>query len=403
MRDADRASASEFDADNMTPRELRADVPALGDAAYFNFGAHGPSPKYVVEAASAFVADHEYGSATTDPYTRAFETYETVRERIAAFVGAAPDEIALTESTTDGINRIADGIDWESGDVVVRTDLEHPAGVLPWKRLEREGVEVRVVETENGRIDREAYADAVTGARLVCFSAITWTHGTRLPVTDLVEIATDAGAFTLVDAVQSPGQTEMNVADWGADAVAAAGHKWVLGPWGAGFLYVDRDAAAELSPRTVGYRSVESPTAAEIEYKRGAKRFEVGSTTAAAHVGLVEALDTIDAVGLDVIQDRIESLTDRLKAGIPADRLLSPHEYESGLVTIDVDDPEATVERLAADDIVVRSLPHPDRSASRSMPCPPKPRLTGSSRQSARSGEFGDGYRPSQKHSLGAV
>jgi len=360
MRDADRASASEFDADNMTPRELRADVPALGDAAYFNFGAHGPSPKYVVEAASAFVADHEYGSATTDPYTRAFETYETVRERIAAFVGAAPDEIALTESTTDGINRIADGIDWESGDVVVRTDLEHPAGVLPWKRLEREGVEVRVVETENGRIDREAYADAVTGARLVCFSAITWTHGTRLPVTDLVEIATDAGAFTLVDAVQSPGQTEMNVADWGADAVAAAGHKWVLGPWGAGFLYVDRDAAAELSPRTVGYRSVESPTAAEIEYKRGAKRFEVGSTTAAAHVGLVEALDTIDAVGLDVIQDRIELLTDRLKAGIPADRLLSPHEYESGLVTIDVDDPEATVERLAADDIVVRSLPHPD-------------------------------------------
>jgi len=360
MRDADRASASEFDADNMTPRELRADVPALGDAAYFNFGAHGPSPKYVVEAASAFVADHEYGSATTDPYTRAFETYETVRERIAAFVGAAPDEIALTESTTDGINRIADGIDWESGDVVVRTDLEHPAGVLPWKRLEREGVEVRVVETENGRIDREAYADAVTGARLVCFSAITWTHGTRLPVTDLVEIATDAGAFTLVDAVQSPGQTEMNVADWGADAVAAAGHKWVLGPWGAGFLYVDRDAAAELSPRTVGYRSVESPNAAEIEYKRGAKRFEVGSTTAAAHVGLIEALDTIDAVGLDVIQDRIELLTDRLKAGIPADRLLSPHEYESGLVTIDVDDPEATVERLAADDIVVRSLPHPD-------------------------------------------
>jgi len=66
--------------DRMTPRELRADVPALGEAAYFNFGAHGPSPEYVVEAASEFLADHEYGSATTtDPYSRAFETYETVR------------------------------------------------------------------------------------------------------------------------------------------------------------------------------------------------------------------------------------------------------------------------------------------------------------------------------------
>ncbi|WP_435074353.1 aminotransferase class V-fold PLP-dependent enzyme [Halorubrum sp. HHNYT27] len=350
----------QFDGEAMTPRELRANVPALGDAAYFNFGAHGPSPEYVVEAASGFIADHEYGSAATDPYGHAFETYESVRERIAAFVGAEADDIALTESTTDGINRIAGAIDWEPGDVVVRTDLEHPAGILPWKRLEREGVEVRVLETEDGRVDRDEYAEAVADARLVCFSAITWTHGTRLPVADLVEVANESGAFTLVDAVQSPGQGPFDVSAWDADAVAAAGHKWVLGPWGAGFLYVDREAADDLEPRAVGYRSVDDPNADEIEYKAGAKRFEVGSTTAAAHVGLAEALDAIDAVGLDAIESRIELLTDRLKDGVPEDRLLSPRAFESGLVTIDVDDPDATVERLAERDIVVRSLPHPD-------------------------------------------
>jgi selenocysteine lyase/cysteine desulfurase len=350
----------QLDDDGMTPRELRADVPALGDAAYFNFGAHGPSPEYVVEAAASFVEDHEYGSATTDPYGHAFETYDRVRERIASFVGADPEEIALTESTTDGITRVAGAVDWEPGDVVVRTDLEHPAGVLPWKRLEREGVEVRVLETEDGRVDRDEYAEAVADARLVCFSAITWTHGTRLPVADLVEVANDAGAFTLVDAVQSPGQVAMDVHEWGADAVAAAGHKWTLGPWGAGFLYVDRDAAADLAPRAVGYRSVEDPTGDEIQFKSAAGRFEVGTTTAAAHVGLVEALDAIDAVGLDAIESRIESLTDRLKTGVPDERLLSPRDYESGLVTIDVDDPDATVERLGERDIVVRSLPHPD-------------------------------------------
>ncbi|ELZ41707.1 aminotransferase class V [Halorubrum saccharovorum DSM 1137] len=346
--------------DGMAPRELRADVPALGEAAYFNFGAHGPSPKSVVEAATDFVADHEFGSATTDPYEHAFGTYETVRERVADFVGADPDEIALTESTTDGITRIAGAIDWEPGDAVVRTDLEHPAGVLPWKRLEREGVEVRVVETEGGRVDREAYAEAVADARLVCFSAITWTHGTRLPVADLVDIADESGAFTLVDAVQSPGQVAMDVSAWGADAVAAAGHKWLLGPWGSGFLYVDREAAAELAPRAVGYRSVEDPDGDAIAFKPGARRFEVGTTTPAAHAGLSEALDAIDAVGLPAIEDRIASLTDRLKDGVPDDRLLSPREYESGLVTVDVDDPEATVERLAERGIVVRSLPHPD-------------------------------------------
>ena len=94
----------QLDADGMTPRELRADVPALSDAAYFNYGAHGPSPEYVVEAAASFIEDHEFGSATTDPYEHAFGTYDRVRERIAAFVGAAPEEIALTESTTDRLS-----------------------------------------------------------------------------------------------------------------------------------------------------------------------------------------------------------------------------------------------------------------------------------------------------------
>ena len=71
---------------------------------------------------------------------------------MASFIGAEPDEIALTESTTAGINAVADGLGLDAGDVVVRTDLEHPAGILPWQRLEREGVEVRVVETEAGRV-----------------------------------------------------------------------------------------------------------------------------------------------------------------------------------------------------------------------------------------------------------
>jgi selenocysteine lyase/cysteine desulfurase len=346
----------------MTPRELRADVPALDEeTAYLNYGAHGPSPEYVVDAASNFIADHEYGVAETDPYDRAYSAYEAVRERVAGLLGADTDEIALTESTTDGIARIASALDWEPGDVVVRTDLEHPAGVLPWQQLEAEaGVEVRVVETEGGRLDRDAFADAVADARLVCFSAITWTHGTRLPVSELVEIANDAGAFTLVDAVQSPGQAPMDVHAWGADAVAAAGHKWVLGPWGAGFLYVARDVAEEMSPASAGYRGVADSTASDIEYAPGAKRFEVGTTTPAAHAGLVEGIDAVESVGLETIESRIADLTDRLKRGVGEERLMSPMEFESGLVTVDVADPAATVERLAEQGIIIRDLPHPD-------------------------------------------
>jgi selenocysteine lyase/cysteine desulfurase len=345
----------------MNPTELRADVPALQDDVYLNFGAHGPSPRYVVDAADAFVQRHEYDSPVRDdPYETAFEAFDRTRETVASFVGADPDEIALTESTTGGINAIANAIDWEPGDVVVRTDVEHPAGILPWQRLEREGVEVRVVETEAGRVDRDAFADAVADARLVCFSAVTWTHGTRLPVADLVDLAHDAGALALVDAVQVPGQLSMDVGEWGADAVAAAGHKWLLGLWGGGFLYVDREVAEGLAPRAIGYRSVETPTADPFEYAAGARRFEVGSSNPAPHVALGEAVNAIEEVGLGRIEDRIHRLASRLVDGVPAERVLSPSTPESGLVTIDVDDPATTVEQLAAEGIVVRDLPWPN-------------------------------------------
>ena len=345
----------------MNPIELRADTPALHETVYLNFGAHGPSPRYVVEAADEFVQSHEYEtSARDDPYEVAFDAYDRVRKRVADFVGADADDIALTESTTAGINAVANAIDWQPGDTVVRTDLEHPAGTLPWQRLEQEGVEVRVVETEDGRVDLDAFAAAVDDARLACFSAVTWTHGTRLPVGDLVDIVHEAGAFALVDAVQVPGQHPMDVDGWGADAVAAAGHKWLLGLWGGGFLYVDPDAAESLMPATVGYRSVETPTADPYEFAPGARRFAVGSSNPAPHVALAEAIEAIDEVGVDRIAGRIQELAGRLTDGVPDERLHSPIDPESGLVTVDVDDPEATVDRLASEGIVVRALPSPD-------------------------------------------
>lgn len=345
----------------MNPRELRADTPALHEDVYLNFGAHGPSSRYVVEAADEFVQTHEYETgARNDPYDVAFDAYDRTRERVADFVGADTDEIALMESTTAGINAVANAIDWQPDDTVVRTDLEHPAGTLPWQRLEGEGVEVRVVETEEGRVDLDAFAEAVDDARLVCFSAVTWTHGTRLPVAELVEIAHKAGALALVDAVQVPGQLPMDVTEWGADVVAAAGHKWLLGLWGGGFLYVDRDVAETLAPRTVGYRSVETPTADPYEFAAGARRFEVGSSNPAPHVALAEAIEAIDEVGIDRIAGRIQQLAGQLADGVPDERLHSPMTPESGLVTIDVDDPEATVDRLASEGIIVRALPTPN-------------------------------------------
>jgi len=353
----------------MDPLDLRAGLPALEQCAYLNWGASGPSPRRVVEA----VEDHQRYHAFDAPadegmYDAATDCHDAVRPVVADLLGCTPETVALTQSTTDGINRIASALDWANGDVVVRTAVEHSAGILPWqRRRDRHGVEVRTVPCSGGRLDIDAYADAVDGAKLVVLSALTWTHGTYLDIERAVEIAHDAGALVLLDAVQIPGQAPLDVTEWDADFVVAAGHKWLLGPWGAGFVHVHPDALDELEPDRIGYRSVDEKDADDHDLHDDARRLEVGTVSPAPYAGLREAIDTVHEVGYDAIESRIEGLTERLKDGIADDRLYSPREHESGLVSFRVDDPDAFVDRADDAGVKVRSLPRPESAVRASV------------------------------------
>lgn len=345
----------------MTPEDLRADIDAFDDGIYLNTGASSPSPRRVIDATCAELEFQEHEAAVGDgAYAAAYDAFDETRERVAEFLGAAPDEIALTESTSDGISRIAGAIGWEPGDVVVRTDSEHPSGIVPWWNVERRGVETRVLPTREGRLDVDEYKRLVSEARVVCLSSLTWNYGTRLPVAKAVEIAHDADALVLVDAVQSVGQVPVDVTDWGADFVVGAGHKWLMGPWGAGFVHVDPTAVDALEPVGAGYRAVvdsKAPTD-EMELWPNARRLESGGTSPAPYAGLREGIEIVRELGFDTITGRIAALTDRLKDGL-GDRLKGPADYESGLVSFEADDPERLVERLRERDVFIRSLPYP--------------------------------------------
>jgi selenocysteine lyase/cysteine desulfurase len=345
----------------MDPETLRADIPALSNCTYLNTGASGPSPTRVVDAITDFQRRHKFDAPCGDGmYQLAADERQRARDAVAGFVGAQPDEIALTRNTVEGINHISTSIEWESGDVVVRTDLEHPAGELPWERMaDRHGIEVRELETEQGRLPLEDLKAAVADARLLCLSSLSWNYGTRLPIGEVVNIAHDAGTLVLVDAVQSPGQVPMDVHEWGADFVAASGHKWLLGAWGSGFLYVDSAVLDDLEPQRIGYFSLDRDADGEgYTYAPDASRFELGTTALGPYVGLAESVALFEELGLDTVQSRIERLTDRLKDGL-GDRLLSPREYESGLVSFSVENPEGTAERLSNEGIQIRSIPEP--------------------------------------------
>ena len=344
----------------MDIEQFRNEIPATAECCYLNTGASGPSPERVVAAETEFLRRHKLQAPCGDGmYDVAFDALGSARETVASFLGTAPENVALTESTVEGINHVSTGIEWDEGDVVVRTDAEHSAGRLPWERMrDIHGIEIKTLETETGRIDPDRYADAVEDARLVCLNSPTWNYGTRLSIGELVDVAHDAGAQVLVDAVQAPGQMAFDVEDWGADFVAASGHKWLLGPWGSGFLYVADDALETLAPRRIGYFSVENPKTAGYEYYPDARRFELGTRALAPYVGLEAAVNTIQSVGLKRIEGQITRLTDRLKDGL-GDRLLSPADAETGLVTFAAEEPESLVERLGTEEIKIRVLPDP--------------------------------------------
>ncbi len=349
----------------MDPAALRADIPACESCAYLNTGASGPSPERVVEAVTEAQRRHEFDVCATDHYTAAADRLDEARAAVADHIGATPEDIALVASTGDGISRVANAIDWEPGDRILNTDLEHPSGVLPWRRLEEIGVEVTTLSCPDGRLPMDAYREAVADARLVCLSSESWIHGTRLAIDEAVGIAHDAGALVVVDSVQTVGQHPIEVSEWGADVVCASGHKWLLGPWGAGFMYVAPGSVDAFRPRHIGYRSAVDPNGEGLEYHPDASRFEVSTASVAPYAGLVEAIDTIESIGFGTIESRIRRLTDRLKTGL-GDLLVSPRQYESGLVVFEAPEeaPEAFVERAREADIVIRDLPSGDVRAS---------------------------------------
>jgi selenocysteine lyase/cysteine desulfurase len=206
-------------------------------------------------------------------------------------------------------------------------------------------------------LDRDAYKDAVQDATLVCHSSVSW-YGVRLPVEELVETAHEAGASVVVDAAQSVGAERVDVNDWDADYVAAPAHKWLLGPWGVGFLYVSDDAPVEAQTR-VGYKSAVEPNESAALHE-DARRFEVSTSSPSLLAGARAAVETLENVGLRTVENRVSRLTARLEDGLGDSHISTGGD----LVRFEDTTPDETVERLKNEGVVIRSLPNGDLRAS---------------------------------------
>ena len=270
---------------------------------------------------------------------------EEARRKLAAFVGAAEDEIAIVRNTSEANNLIVAGLELKAGDEVVVFDQNHPTNNVAWDvRAARAGFTVKRVALNSTPESIEEMLHAFRAAisaktRVLAFTDVSNTTGVRLPSRELCRMARQRGIYTHVDGAQTFGALALDLHEMGCDSYSSSAHKWFLGPKEAGLLYVRQERIAEIWPSVVGVGwGAKVETAA-----RGARKFEtLGQRDDAAISAMGTAADFLNLIGPARIEARIRQLAAALKEGvrkIPAARLRTSArpELSAGVCVIGFD------------------------------------------------------------------
>jgi selenocysteine lyase/cysteine desulfurase len=320
----------------------RSLFPLLGPRAYLNHAGVSPPSEPVRLAAHAAVDAFARQGGGAVP--GAVETRRRLRGRVAELLGASPDDVALTTSTTSGIQAVALNFPWRRGDRVVLLDGEFPANVTPWQQAAAAfGLEVAFVPLDPFlRSDAEGLAaldvELRRGARLLAVSAVQFRSGLAMPLREMAARCAAAGTEIFVDAVQAAGCVPIDLE--GLDYVAAGAHKWLTGILGAGFLWVRPGRAAALVPRTAGWLSHEDPVRflhegpGLVRYDRPIRRradlVEGGAMPEASMAALLAAGELLLEVGVPAIHRHVNAYLDLLEPELEARGLRSLRAPQPG-------------------------------------------------------------------------
>ena len=282
---------------------LRLEMPIVEKWAYFDHAAVGPLPSRTAQAITDFASQASLDGDYHWPNWSA--TANSLRSAAARLLRADTSEIALVGNTTLGIQTVALAYPWRYGDSVVLPSNEFPSNLLPWQGLEARGVEVRrVPPLSDGSIDLDRLAAAIdSSTRLVSVSWVGYATGHRVSLEQLCSLAHANGAELFVDAIQGLGAFPLDVSQVPIDYAAADGHKWMLGPEGAGILYIKRRHLEKLHPVLCGWNSVQSSHEFVSDgkgFKDSAARFEGGSANHVGLIGLHSSLSLLLEAGCDL-------------------------------------------------------------------------------------------------------
>ncbi|MGH2561413.1 MAG: aminotransferase class V-fold PLP-dependent enzyme [Thermomicrobiales bacterium] len=323
--------------------QVRDRMPAARQTGYFNAGTNGPLPDIVVNALTA-AAQRELDAGRINPtfYGEAKSDCQRLRERFASIFGADAGEIALTRSTTEGVNIALMGLDWQRGDEIITTNLEHPGIMVPLALIaHRYGVVIRIADIGNGggEVVGAIAAQLTNRTRAIAVSHVMWSTGAVMPLQQIAEVAHDRGVLVVVDAAQAAGQVPVNLHELGVDAYAISGQKWLCGPGGTGALYIRRERHADVRPTYI--RSATTEPTGYLLPPPGAVRYEIGEFYTPALIGQGAGLTWLqDEIGFDWIYERVAALGERCWQGLinlDGVTVITPRDSKAGLICFAVD------------------------------------------------------------------
>ncbi|MBI4673314.1 MAG: aminotransferase class V-fold PLP-dependent enzyme [Chloroflexi bacterium] len=351
---------------------IRAAMPAVTHAVYLNTGTNGPLPRRAYEALVDYARDEFENGRTGQPvFDRFMALMSETRGLVAELLSCAPEEIALTHNTTEGMNIALLGLDWRAGDELVTANTEHEGGLNPAALLKaRYGV--NVIYTDIGLCDCDPLASlerALTPrTKAVVLSHASWSTGAILPMRELCEMAHRVGALVICDAAQACGMVPSRVHELGVDAYAISGQKWLCGPDGTGALFVRRELLPKIQNTFTGYWGLKTRVTraeAEIEFVDTAMRYQYASHYFPSLKGFAESLKWIrDEIGWEWVYRRTrelgQSAYDALSK-IGGVKMYMPRAHIAGLLHFTVDGiaPTDLTAKLYEQNIIIRHVPEP--------------------------------------------
>jgi len=357
----------------MNTSEVRKIFPHLGKGIiYFNHASTGAYSSVVVSRLTELLK--EKSETKIDDYASFLKIVEETKEILAEMINCKVDRTAFVDNTSNGLNILAQSVDWKKGDRVLLNDVEFPANVYPFLNLKRFGVEVDFVKSENGIVTAEQIIDAVKPeTRLISISFVQFLSGYKVDLEKIGRFCRENNIIFAVDGIQGIGAVKIDVIKSKIDFLSSGTQKWLLGMQGLAFIYVDENFQRKMIPANVGWLSVQNAWNLldyKMNLKTSANVFQGGTLNSFGIYAFNNSLKLFKNFGCDNVQANVISNTkyfnEKLTSiGINPVLANCGEENLAGIVTFKPENPEIIFENLEKQKIIcslrenlIRFSPH---------------------------------------------